>query len=79
MNSGHIAGLQAIKCFASKQFDAEFMQEYDRDVYKKIGGELSRNTFLLRLLSRAPWLLNLVTTIGQHQRFIERIVRFLKI
>ncbi len=79
MNSGHIAGLQAIKCFASKQFNAEFMQEYDRDVYKKIGGELSRNTFLLRLLSRAPWLLNLVTIIGQHQRFIERIVRFLKI
>ena len=79
MNSGHIAGLQAIECFASKQFNTEFMQEYDRDVYKKIGGELSRNTFLLRLLSRAPWLLNLVTTIGQHQRFIERIVRFLKI
>ncbi len=79
MTSGHLAGLQALKCFQAKQFDAAFMKQYDQAVYGKIGAELSRNTFLLRLLSRFPWLLSAVTTVGQNQELIEKIVRFLRV
>lgn len=79
MTSGHMAALQAMKCFKEHNFTADFMQQYDQSVYNKIGSELKRNTALLRLLSRAPWLLNLLTSIGQNQRLIEKVVRFFKI
>ncbi len=79
MTSGHLAGIQAIKCFEADKFDASFIKQYDQALYAKIGKELSRNTFFLRIGSLFPWLLNIAVTIGQNQRLIERIVRFLKI
>ena len=79
MNSGILAARHAVKCIENNKYDVTFMKEYDVSVYKKIGGELKRNTFLLRLLSRAPWLLDLATIFGKHQKLMEKIVRRLGI
>ena len=79
MWSGYFAAIQAQECFKMGKFDAQTMKNYDAQLFAKIGPELKRNTFLLKLISKAPWILSLAILLGQNKKWTQRVVRFLKI
>ena len=49
--SGKLAAEQVMKCFATKNFNADFIKAYDKKLYNIIGTELKRNGFALKYLS----------------------------
>ncbi len=76
---GLFAAKQATECFKKNNFDAAFIAEYDKAVYKKIGKELATNAFIMRLFSRFPFLFNAFGWVGQNQKLVQWIARTLKI
>ena len=76
---GLFAANQATECFKKDNFEASFITEYDKAVYKKIGSELATNAFIMRLFSRFPFLFNAFGWVGQNQKLMQWIARTLKI
>ena len=76
MLSGKLAAEQAIRCFEKGDFSAEFIKEYDRKVYKKLGAEFRRNYWALKIFTRFPMLLNFVTWIAQNERIKAFLQKF---
>lgn len=72
--SGKLAAEQVMKCFAEKNFGAEFIKAYDKKLYKIIGAELKRNGFALKYLSRIPFFINLGFSLGR-SNFIKKFVK----
>jgi menaquinone-9 beta-reductase len=75
MESGRLAAMQAIQCFAVHQFDAKQLQQYDAAVYRTIGKELKRNVWLLKLLTNHAWILDIVaklSSFGVMQKWIKK-------
>jgi menaquinone-9 beta-reductase len=64
MESGRLAAVQAMQCFASNNFAAETMVQYDKTIYATIGKELHRNTKILKVMTRMPWVLDVVARLG---------------
>jgi flavin-dependent dehydrogenase len=64
MESGRLAAINAIECFKTNNFDATNMLQYDKNVYASIGKELHRNTIILQVITRLPWVLNIVASVG---------------
>jgi menaquinone-9 beta-reductase len=64
MESGRLAALQAMQCFATNNFDANSMLQYDKNIYDGIGKELHRNTKILKIMTRIPWVLDVVAKVG---------------
>ncbi len=60
MLSGKLAAEQAIRCFESNDFSAEFIKEYDRLLFSRIGSELKTHYYARRILAGAPMLLDAV-------------------
>lgn len=79
MWSGYFSAIQAQDCFRTNKFDSSTMKNYDVQLFAKIGSELKRNTFILKLISKAPWILSLAIMLGQNKKWTQRVVRFLKI
>lgn len=79
MWSGLFAAKQSIMCFRSSDFTADFMQQYDKMLYKKIGSGLFRKTFILNHINYFIWLLNHFTWLGQNQKLTKWLLRLLKI
>ena len=79
MWSGVIAAEQIISCFKATDFSAHFMTGYEKKLYKKIGGELSRSYFLMRLFTRFPFLMNVIGGVSPPQGLIDWLFRKLKI
>jgi geranylgeranyl reductase family protein len=67
MWSGKWAAEQAIKCFSLNNFDVDFLKDYDKKVYQKFGPEFRRNYWILKIISRFPTLLNLITFAAQNR------------
>jgi menaquinone-9 beta-reductase len=59
MISGMKAAQQAKKSLTVNRFDADFMYEYDKDVYNRLWKEL-KMSHTMQKLSQHPWLLNMV-------------------
>jgi geranylgeranyl reductase family protein len=72
--SGKLAAEQVKKCFAEKNFSADFIKVYDKKLYKIIGAELKRNGFALKYLSRIPFFINLGFTLGKNN-FLKKFVK----
>ena len=58
IQSGMLAGAQAMACFAKQDFSAGFMREYDVRVAHEIGRKLAKSYRLMRFLSNKAWLVN---------------------
>jgi len=72
--SGKLAAEQVMKCFATKNFNADFIKAYDKKLYNIIGTELKRNGFALKYLSRIPFFINLGFTLGK-SNFLKKFVK----
>jgi geranylgeranyl reductase family protein len=79
MWSGLMAAQQAIRCFQSVNFTAAYMLQYDKAVYQKMGSKFSRGMLVMKLMKRFPWIVNMVTSIAQHQALAKWVVRIFKI
>ncbi len=76
MWSGLLAAQQAKACFSSDRFDAEFMLQYKKEVYRKIGPELRKGKWLMKSFSHMPWLQNAL--LGMARRYPEGMKRVAK-
>lgn len=65
--SGWIAAEQAGKCFATGDFSAAFMRDYDVRVARVLGAEMKLSYQLQKLLAY-PWLLNFFANRLHHRR-----------
>ena len=75
--SGKIAGLQAIKCFNDKDFSGTFMKQYDDAIQKAIVNDLMASYKAQKLLSKMPFMLDVVFWLGKYDRvkkYIQSIV-----
>jgi len=57
MVSGRVAAEHIVNCIHQNRFDEEFNTNYDKAIYKKIGGELEISFRLQKMLNK-PWLFN---------------------
>ncbi len=67
MQSGVLAAQQAIQCFATNDFSATFICEYDEKVYTQIGKELSRNFTLMKYVSDYPRIVKMLARLGTNE------------
>jgi hypothetical protein len=58
VQSGILAAAQVEQCWAQQNFSADFMQQYDAAVARKIGPKLAYSYRLMRFLGNKPWLVN---------------------
>ena len=72
MISGKIAADHIRNYFSKGSFDAITNQAYDKAVYDTLGKELKRNTRLLRISSRFPWLLDTAIAVLSKKNFVSR-------
>lgn len=72
--SGIYAAEQTINCYRHGNFSSTFMKAYDKRIYQTLGPDLSRNTKIMRLVNRFPWLLNYV----EFEFIIEYIKKFIR-
>lgn len=79
MWSGFLAAQQARRSFASNDFSASALLQYDQEVQQKVGQELARNAAITRAVLRFPWLINTAAWIGQRQGLTQWAARKLKI
>ena len=75
MESSFHAANHVIKYFSSSNFDAQINKNYDRSVYREIGKELKKNTLILRLSSKFPWLVNLAISFLANNNFVSNYLR----
>lgn len=61
MWSGIIAAEQIINCFKTDNFNGDFIKEYEKKLYDKLGRELSKNYFFMRIFLRFPVLIRVVS------------------
>jgi len=60
MLSGKLAADQAIKSFKRSDFSAEFIKQYDDSLFNAIGSELKMRFRTQRILSKMPFLLDVI-------------------
>ncbi len=77
MLSGKLAAEQAIRCFNANRFDAAFLKQYDKEVYRRCGSEFRKNYRLLLLLNRFPKLVNMVINFAQHKKLLNWMQRWM--
>lgn len=79
MWSGFYAAQQAIRCFKTSNFSADFMKNYDVAVNKKVGFELKRSTILMKLFNQFPSIFNVLVAMGQNKTVVQKITKLIKI
>ena len=60
MLSGKLSAAQVIRCFKQNNFTKIFMKQYDHELLQIIGKELKTHSKAQRILSKIPFLLDLV-------------------
>ena len=74
MISGRYAGWQAIKCFEANNFSADFMKQYDKQLYDKVWSTSRKSYLLQRHFLNRQWLFNGFTTLLNKSTFIKKLV-----
>lgn len=74
MLSGKKAADQVIKCFQQNRFDARYMQQYDDALFGAIGAELRMRTRAQRVMSKMPWLVDVVFMLGRNRQ-IKKLIQ----
>ena len=72
--SGKLAGETILEAYKNKDFSASFLQKYDKSLFKIIGKELRKSTFLLRILIKAP-ILHHFGAVLMGNAFINRLLK----
>ncbi|MEZ4721149.1 MAG: geranylgeranyl reductase family protein [Flavobacteriales bacterium] len=73
IRSGRVAADHLKRAFESENFSASFNKEYDREIYRRLWGELQLN-YWLQLTMRRPWLTNFIVTRAIGNKSIQEMV-----
>ncbi len=73
MLSGQLAAEQIQNSFATQNFSAEFLQQYNQAIHKKLIPELRQKLFMQKMFNR-PWLINLLVSFGIRNRWFRMLV-----
>lgn len=71
MWSGLLAAQQAVSCFNQNNFNADFLKNYDQEVYRKLGPELRKKLMMQKLFNR-PWLINAIINFAQNRPSFQK-------
>ena len=74
MLSGRLAAMQAIRCFKEPDFSADTMKQYDDSVHNALGAELKARHRAQLLLSRFPFLLDIVF-LGGKSKWLKKMIQ----
>lgn len=72
--SGRFAGWQAIKCFKENNFSADFMKDYDQNVYSKFWKSHYKSYLVQRLISKRNWPLNFAVKLGNKSTLFKKLI-----
>ncbi len=73
IRSGRIAGDHIKNCFSRRDFSAAFNTAYDREIYRRMGGELRLST-RLQQLCKHPKLMNFVVKKANRNAAVQRLL-----
>ncbi|MDX2003299.1 MAG: NAD(P)/FAD-dependent oxidoreductase [Chitinophagales bacterium] len=79
MWSGIWAAKQAMKCFKDNDFSAKSMQQYDQEVYQKLGPGFNKSYLIMKTLIRFPFILTLISSLGKYQKVTKWAIKRLKL
>ncbi len=70
---GRVAADHILKCFASDNYSASFNKAYDKEIYRRMWGELKVSRTLQRLL-KYPWLYNLIVRKANKNKYLRQFL-----
>lgn len=70
---GRVAADHIIKCFAENNYTAAFNKAYDKEIYRRMWGELKVSRTLQRLL-KYPWLYNLIVRKANKNKYLRQFL-----
>jgi len=70
--SGRYAGWQAKKCFEENNFSADFMKQYDKNVYDKMWRLHQARYKFRKLVNKRAWLLNAFVNMGNSNKIFHK-------
>ncbi|WP_109615818.1 geranylgeranyl reductase family protein [Sediminitomix flava] len=73
MYSGKFAADQILKCIEQNNFSAEFIAQYDKAVYQKLGKTFKLSTMMQKLAQHA-WLLNFIFNRANQSKSIQNTI-----
>lgn len=76
MLSGLVASRVAVKAVEANRYDAEFLKEYDREMYKKVWDEL-KVSHIMQRLTNYPWLFNFVVRKISKSKTLQDTITFM--
>ena len=74
MISGRYAGWQIIKCFKENNFSADFMKQYDRQLYKKLWWNARKSYLTQHIVFNRHWLFNGCFNLLSKSSFMKRLI-----
>ncbi|UPL48169.1 NAD(P)/FAD-dependent oxidoreductase [Hymenobacter sublimis] len=73
--SGILAAEHARRCCEAQDFSRASLAQYDQAVHRRLGRDLARRYQLMRVLARAPWLVELAFAAGRWPRLRRWLVQ----
>lgn len=77
--SGYIAAEHAILAIKNNDFSRAFLSRYDQSVYTRVGNDLKRSQYILKLVNKSPRVINAFARLAQNKRFFNWLVKVSKV
>jgi menaquinone-9 beta-reductase len=74
MISGRYAGWQAIKCFKQSNFSADFMKQYDKQLYDKLWKAHRKHYLIQQFVLNKEWLFSALFSLVLRSRLLTKLV-----
>jgi geranylgeranyl reductase family protein len=65
--SGKLAAEQVVRCFSADNFSADYIKQYEQELYKAVGAEMKRKGAVLKSFARMPFLFDIAFSIGKNR------------
>lgn len=70
---GRVAADHILNCFKENNYSASFNKSYDKEIYRRMWGELKVSRTLQRLL-KYPWLYNLIVRKANKNKYLQQFL-----
>ena len=75
MVSGRYAGWHAAKCIAQNNYTADFMKQYDEQVYAKFWDAHRKRYFFQKMINNRQWVINAAVNLASNNRYCYNIMK----
>jgi flavin-dependent dehydrogenase len=74
MLSGRLAAAQALRCLENDRYSADFIKQYDKEVYDVLWKELRNKKLVQQCIGHSPALLNQFIVAASKYDWLKRMV-----